>query len=38
VVVVTHDRAFAEAVAGRTVALDRGRLVSEPAPAPDRTS
>jgi heme exporter protein A len=38
VVVVTHDRAFADAVAGRTVALDRGRVVSEPAPAPDRTA
>ncbi len=32
VVLVTHDRAFADAVAGRIVLLDRGRLVNEPAP------
>jgi heme exporter protein A len=33
VVVVTHDTAFADAVGGRTVALERGRVVSEAAPA-----
>jgi heme exporter protein A len=38
VVVVTHDRSFASAVTSRTLALERGRIVSEPASSPDRTA
>jgi heme exporter protein A len=34
VVVVTHDVAFAAAVGGRVVALERGRALSEAAPSP----
>jgi len=33
VVVVTHDPAFAEAVGGHVVTLERGRVVSDAAPA-----
>jgi heme exporter protein A len=34
VVLVTHDRAFADAVAGSVVVLERGRVVSRAAPSP----
>ena len=33
VVVVTHDPAFAQAIGGATVSLERGRSVDSPAPA-----
>jgi ABC-type polar amino acid transport system ATPase subunit len=34
VVLVTHDRGFAEGVAERILVLERGRIVSQGAPSP----